>query len=173
MGDIEVRVLAEDEWQEYRSVRLAALQDSPEAFVATHADEAAYDEALWRGRMRRSKRLLATSEDDVVGVVSVGQAEDFPSMAELFGLWVTPARRGTGVATALVQAAADVASTDGRSHLAYWVGTENGRAVAFASGFGFRPGDRRRQMRGPAHVDEQEIMMVLALGDDRGQPTPF
>lgn len=174
MGDIDVRVLAEGDWEEYRDVRLAALKESPEAFAATYEDEAVFDEALWRQRMVRSKRLLASVDDRVVGVVSIGQAgEDNPNTAELFGLWVAPAARGTGVATALVQAGADVALADGSTHLAYWVSTDNGRAVAFASGFGFRPGDSRRPMRVRNGGDEEEIMMVIALGDDRGQPTPF
>ncbi len=174
MGDINVRVLGEDDWEEYRNVRLAALKESPEAFVSSYEDEADYDEALWRERMIRSKRLLATTGDTLVGVASVGQAgEDKASTAELFGLWVTPSARGTGVATALVQAGADVARGDGRTHLSYWVGTDNGRAVAFASGFGFRPGDSRRPMRSRHSTDEEEIMMVIALGADRGQPTPF
>jgi predicted GNAT family acetyltransferase len=173
MGDIDVRVLSEDDWQAFRAVRLAALKESPEAFVASYDEEAGYDEARWRQRMLKSKRLLATVGDDVVGVASVGQSSEKPSAAELFGLWVTPVARGTGVATALVQAGADVALADGRSHLAYWVGTDNGRAVAFASGFGFRPGDSRRPVRVRNGSDDEEIVMVIALGADRGQPTPF
>ena len=59
-------------------------------------------------------------------------------------------------------------AADGRSHLAYWVGTDNGRAVAFASGFGFRPTDTRRPMRVAGEEDgEEEIAMVLPLGEDR------
>jgi len=37
MSEISVRVLREDDWQAYRQVRLAALQESPEAFLAAHA----------------------------------------------------------------------------------------------------------------------------------------
>ena len=40
MSDISVRVLQEDDWHAYREVRLAALQESPEAFLATYAEEA-------------------------------------------------------------------------------------------------------------------------------------
>jgi GNAT superfamily N-acetyltransferase len=172
MSEITVRVLTEDEWEKYRSVRLAALRESPEAFAATLEAETAYDEALWRERMTRSRRLLAEDAGEVVGVASVGQGGDeSPTVAELFGLWVTPARRGTGVATALVRAGADTARAQGSTHLAYWVGTENGRAVAFASGFGFRPTDSRRAMRVVSEDDgQEEIAMVLPLGDDRGMP---
>ena len=70
---------------------------------------------------------------------SARSATDKPEAAQLFGLWVRPEARGGGVAAALVRAGARVAAEQGRSQLYYWVGTDNGRAVAFASGFGFRP----------------------------------
>ena len=176
MSDITVRALGEDEWEQYRSVRLNALEESPEAFVATVEEERAYQEDFWRNRMRRSQRLLAQQQGAPVGVASVGQAsrdgeKDNEKVAELFGLWVAPAARGTGVATQLVQAGADAARKQGRSHLAYWVGADNGRAVAFASGFGFRPTDNRRPMRVKgSDDDEDEVAMVLPLGEDRGVP---
>lgn len=173
MSEITVRALTEDEWKLYRQVRLSALEDSPDAFVASLADEQGFDEAFWRTRMNRSRRLLAEVDGRPVGVASVGQAgADSPNVAELFGLWVAPGFRGAGVATQLVQAGADTARRDGRTHLAYWVGTDNGPAVAFASGFGFRPTDSRRPMR-VASKDggDEEIAMVLALGQDRGVPT--
>ena len=47
-------------------------------------------------------------------------------------------------------------------------------AVAFASGFGFRPTAERRQMRVRSEDDEDEVAMVLALGGDRGSaPVDF
>ena len=176
MSDITVRVLGENEWEQYRSVRLSALEEAPEAFVASADEERAYEEDFWRNRMRRSHRLLAEREGAPVGVASIGQArqdgeKDNEKVAELFGLWVAPAARGTGVASQLVQAGADAARQQGRSHLAYWVGADNGRAVAFASGFGFRPTDSRRPMRVRGEGDdEDEIAMVLPLGEDRGVP---
>jgi GNAT superfamily N-acetyltransferase len=169
MSEITVRPLTEDEWGQYRSIRLAALEESPQAFVATLAEEQAYDEDRWRSRMRRSLRLLAELDGKPVGVASVGDTSpDTPTVAQLFGLFVAPAQRGTGVATRLVQEGADQARERGKSHLEYWVGTENGRAVAFASGFGFRPTDDRRPMRVKSEEDgEEEIAMILPLGEDR------
>jgi len=171
MSDITVRALGEDEWEQYRAARLNALEESPEAFAASLSEEQGYDEDFWRTRMRRSQRLMAEDADGrSIGVASVGQGrQDNERIAELFGLWVTPAARGTGVATQLVQAGADAAREQGRSHLAYWVGSDNGRAVAFASGFGFRPTDNRRPMRVQGEDGaEDEIAMVLPLGEDRG-----
>lgn len=165
MADIIVRALTEEEWAQYRSVRLAALQESPEAFVASHAEEAAYDEDFWRTRMRRSVRLVAEIDGEPVGTASVGEVDTEDGRhSELFGLWVSPALRGKGIATQLVRAGAQSAAGSGKSHLYYWVGTENGRAVAFASGFGFRPTDLRRPVRVESEEDgEEEIAMVLSL----------
>lgn len=171
MSEITVRPLGEDDWQQYRSVRLEALRESPEAFVASIAEEEAYDEALWRERMNRSERLIAEIDGRAVGVVSLGSAAATDSAAgELFGLWVHPEARGVGVATRLVKDTAERARARGHKQLVYWVGTENGRAVAFASGMGFRPTEYRRPMGVVSEEDgDEEIAMVLALGDDPGR----
>lgn len=170
MSEISVRPLGEEEWQDYRSVRLAALKDSPEAFVASYAEEEAYDEEFWRERMRRSTRLLAEVSGDAVGVLSIGQAHDgSENTGELFGLWVAPDWRGKGVATRLVTVGAEHARQMGDTHLIYWVGTDNGRAVAFASGIGFRPTDDRRPMGVQSAEDgDEEIAMILSLAEQLG-----
>ncbi len=173
MTEITVRRLTEEDWVEYRDVRLRALTESPEAFVASADEESEFPEDRWRDRMRRSQRLLAQRADDAVGVASVGTegtAED--TVGELFGLWVHPEQRGSGVARRLLEAAARTAREDNLRHLVYWVGTDNGRAVAFASSFGFRPTDNRRtmQIRGVDVDDEDatEMAMVLPLGSSAG-----
>jgi len=43
--------LVADEWQAYRAIRLAMLQESPSAFGSTHAEAASIDEQLWRQRL--------------------------------------------------------------------------------------------------------------------------
>src|SRR4029079_12628816 len=110
MRDITLRALGVDDWEQYRSVRLVALQESPDAFVASHDDEAAEGEEFWRARMQRSTRLVAERDGRPVGIASVGTADhDQPEAAQLFGLWVHPEARGTGVATELVRAGARTA----------------------------------------------------------------
>ncbi len=181
MTDTTVRALGEQDWQIYRDVRLAALADSPDAFAASAAQERQFDDDFWRRRLARSRRMIAERDGDVVGVVSVGRPSgDEDQSCELFGLWVRPDLRGAGVAWRLVQAGVDQASTDSFRSVVYWVGTDNGRGVAFASSFGFRPTDARRPMKvtgvpegapapeGDADNPEDEMAMIYALGDDPG-----
>jgi GNAT superfamily N-acetyltransferase len=170
MSEITVRALTDDDWQQYRDIRLAALREAPEAFVATVQHEEALSEEDWRQRLRRSRRLIAERDGSPLGVVSLGEAaEPYAGAGELFGLWVSPDARGTGVAWKLVEAGAQQALREGRTHLSYWVGTDNGRAVAFASSFGFRPGSTRRPMRVANEADgAEEMAMILPLGVDPG-----
>src|SRR5688572_14615629 len=100
MSELSVRVLDKDEWATYRDVRLRALRESPEAFVASAEEEEAFEDQVWEDRMERSRRILAVEGDDVIGVVSVGTGHrtGIPGAGELFGLWVAPPRRGSGVA---------------------------------------------------------------------------
>jgi ribosomal protein S18 acetylase RimI-like enzyme len=170
MSEITVRSLGEEDWQQYRDIRLMALRESPGAFVATADQEAALDEHEWRDRMRRARRLVAGRDGAPLGVVSVGQGDpELPCTGELFGLWVAPEGRGTRVAWKLVEAGAAQALADGHKNLGYWVGTSNGPAVAFASSFGFRPTGTRRPMRVANETDgTEEMVMVLPLGDDPG-----
>lgn len=175
MTEINVRLLDENEWSVYRDVRLRALSESPDAFVATAKKEEDYTEKFWRERMTRSRRLLAERNGDVLGVTSLKVFEsDEERIGELFGLWVAPDFRGSGVARRLLEAAAGQARQDNLNHLIYWVGTDNGRAVAFASSFGFRPTDSRRPMPlggEESEEDAEEMAMVLPLSSASGMPT--
>jgi ribosomal protein S18 acetylase RimI-like enzyme len=170
MSEITVRALGEEDWQQFRDVRLMALQDSPDAFVATADQEAALEEQTWRDRMRRARRLVAERDGTPMGVVSLGQGDPEHSVTgELFGLWVAPQGRGGRVAWKLVAAGAAQALADGHKSLGYWVGTHNGPAVAFASSFGFRPTGTRRPMKVTSETDgADEMVMVLPLGADPG-----
>jgi ribosomal protein S18 acetylase RimI-like enzyme len=170
MSEITVRALGEGDWQQFRDIRLMALRDSPDAFVATADQEAGLDEQTWRDRMRRACRLVAERDGAPLGVVSLGQGDpEHSCTGELFGLWVAPEGRGTRVAWQLVEAGAARALADGHKNLGYWVGTSNGPAVAFASSFGFRPTGTRRPMRVANETDgAEEMVMVLPLGDDPG-----
>lgn len=155
MSDLEIRVLGEEEWETFREVRLRALRQDPRAFAATVEEEVAMTEEEWRARMLRSSRMIASLDDEIIGVVSLrvepgppsGDELDDLEPAEVFGLWVAPEHRGRGTPSQLIDAAADRARAYGSTHLVYWVGIDNARAVAFASGYGFRPTDSRREAR--------------------------
>jgi GNAT superfamily N-acetyltransferase len=116
--------------------------------------------------MVRAHRLLAERDGAPVGVASIEMIEGAPRAADFHDLWVTPEARNTGIASRLVQAAADRATRDGCTKLYYWVSTENGRAIGFAINAGCRLTSQRRTSRtNNREFGDQEIALVLSLAN--------
>ena len=86
--------------------------------------------------------LLAELDGVAVGYAAVSVVAD---IAELQRIAVTPARRRTGLATALVAAVAATARTGGADRLLLEVREDNPGALSFYAGRGFVEIDRRRR----------------------------
>lgn len=92
-------------WSTWRSVRLRALGDSPEAFSSSYAEASGPKdhEAHWRGYFTPSgQNFLAIVEQQTVGQVRVVSPEQ-EAEAELMSLWVAPEARGSGLGSELVK----------------------------------------------------------------------
>ena len=167
MHELTVRVLDERDWPIYREIRLAALQESPGVFGDRYDAEAAADQTYWRSQLAAARRIVAESDGSPCGVVAVRSFDQEPGSVELFGLWVDPTARSTGVAGRLVDTAATLAAVEGATQMYYWAGTENGPAIGFATGFGFRiTSHRRPATSGDDALGDTEIALALALEDD-------
>ncbi|QYJ03062.1 GNAT family N-acetyltransferase [Nocardioides panacisoli] len=167
MSDSRVRVLDESDWRIYRDLRLEALRESPDSVVGSREAESDHDEAFWRDLLREEPRFVAERDGQAVGIVGLHPAPDDPDVAEVLGLWVAPTMRGSRIAWELVAAATDRARDQGRTQLFFWVASDSGAAVAFASTFGFRPTSQRRTAPATeAATPQEEVAMVLPLVDD-------
>lgn len=103
-GMIDVRVLTADDWRQWRSLRLAALEEAPSAFGSRLADwQGDGDvEARWRDRLGvpGSHNLVALLDGEPAGMGSGVPAQD--GQVELISLWVAPHARGRGVGDAIL-----------------------------------------------------------------------
>ncbi|GAA1430562.1 hypothetical protein GCM10009616_15460 [Microlunatus lacustris] len=174
MATVKVQLLTEQDWQKYRDIRLRSLQESPAAFATTHAEERSRPDAFWRECMTRVERLLAVRDGQPQGVVSLDRGAPEDSTGDIQDLWVAPECRSTGVAWSLVEAATKRAAELGLRKVTYWVSTENGRAIAFATNFGFRPTSMRRTVQAASEeFGDQEIALVMTLSHDSASaPNP-
>lgn len=169
MVDINVRVLGEADWQVYRDLRLEALRESPDAFVSSYDEESRYDDDHWQEQLRGNRLLIAERNGTPVGVMGLGVNAEDDEVGEVLGLWVDPQARRDRVAAGLVGAAVEQAVDQGRKRLYFWVGSDNGAAVAFASTIGFRPTSERRPAgAGDEAGADDEVAMMLALSADPG-----
>lgn len=106
-----VREARIDEWKQSRTLRLEMLADTPHAFGDRLADVLHWDDEQWR--IRHYSHLLPDSAVFVaverdgrwVGQMEAREFHDHtPARVWLMGVYVTPAHRGNGTATALLEA---------------------------------------------------------------------
>ena len=170
---VQIRRLQPAEWAEVRAVRLGALAESPGAFFATLEQEQAYDESKWRQRLTETAHFGAWEDGRaprLIGLVATFPEEDAASW-HLVAMWVSPDRRGRGIADRLVAAVCDLAQERGAARVALWVADANPRAQAFYRRLGFALSGERALMRA-ADPGSGEARMTLDLAERPGAWPP-
>lgn len=115
----------------WRSLRLQALADAPQAFGSTLQEwQGTGDtETRWRNRLTFVPfNLLARFHGEFVGMV--GATEEKEQTVELISLWVAPIYRGYGIGEVLVNAVVAWATEQNASYVALDVREDNERARA-------------------------------------------
>lgn len=161
--DMRIQLLAEDQWQRYRAVRLRALRDTPDAFASTYADEEAFPVKNWRRRLTSgAQTFIAVLGDKDVGSVTGAAWRGRDGVAGLFGMWVAPEARRKGAGSLLVQRVIDWAVTAGFDHVFLDVADSNHAAIKLYESAGFRPTGNVGALPTPReHVTEHERSLSL------------
>jgi RimJ/RimL family protein N-acetyltransferase len=110
-GQIEVRRLVPADAASYRDIRLAALEGSPEAFGSTFEAESVQPFTWFEDRLARSEVFGAFRDSELLGVAGffIQQGEKKAHKGMLWGMYVRPNARKSGVGRRLVQAVLDSA----------------------------------------------------------------
>lgn len=100
--DVVVELLAPDEWQRLRSIRLEALTDSGHTFGGTYEAESAEDESTWRLKFEKNDFLIASvnGKDAAMLYIEILNG-DFGATCWIGGCWSNPKFRGKGLMRAL------------------------------------------------------------------------
>ncbi|WP_171172249.1 GNAT family N-acetyltransferase [Streptomyces sp. I05A-00742] len=160
--EIITRPLDPDEWRLYRSVRLTALADTPEAFGSTWDRENAFPEELWRERLSRRNTFLAERRGEACGLVGV--VPTGPRTAELVSLWVAAGARGTGAGGLLVDAAVGWAADRGLAEIRLWVTDGNDRAERLYRRKGFARTGESQPLRADDDLTESAMARPVRRG---------
>ena len=160
-----IRRIVEDDWAEYRDIRLAMLREIPMAYSETPEEVVGRGEADWRQRAAASgstpgiRFVAITSGGEWIGSMGGFVDADGPT---LVGVYVVPAFRGdaAGVTSALLAAVEDWASGYSTS-IRLDVHESNARAIASYEKRGYvATGSTKPYPPDPAHV---ELEMVKQL----------
>jgi ribosomal protein S18 acetylase RimI-like enzyme len=131
------RINAED-WELVREVRLRALREDPDAFLATHAQESAFPDEQWQARAAQANgaTFIAAGADGAEGLAT-GFVDADPTTVFLVGMWVAPALRGSGTAQELVEHVVEWARARGSERVSLSVEGQNLRAARLYERCGF------------------------------------
>jgi len=100
---IQVYELTDSDWERLRTLRLASLADSPDAFGGSYEVEAELPREAWLERMSTLRFFTALIDNQDMAVMSIEQFDgDFGANIWLGGCWVDPSVRGTGVMKAMM-----------------------------------------------------------------------
>lgn len=134
-----VRLLAAEDVEAYRELRLAGLRAHPHAFAAAAEDEVAWPVSQWTARLQQRATFGAFVGADLVGTaaLSLDAGRKVRHRGHLFGVYVAPSARGTGAGRALI--AAVLAAARGQAEeLVLSVAIGNAPAIALYLACGFR-----------------------------------
>ncbi|MGQ3284480.1 GNAT family N-acetyltransferase [Bosea sp. (in: a-proteobacteria)] len=166
-----IRLLRPDDAGAYRTLRLQALRDHPEAFGASHEDEAARSLDMTTRRLDGGPLNCvfgAFAGENLIGTAGFIVPDRSPKSRHkglLVGVHVAPAHRGHGLGRALVKAVIDHA----RAHVVLLqaaAGVANAPALRLYESLGFRHYGREDKALRVDGVFIDEALIVLDFAAD-------
>jgi RimJ/RimL family protein N-acetyltransferase len=146
----------EEEWIVLRDMRLAALRESPGAFLSAHSDESVFEEQKWRAEFERGEWTIEIRNDKPIALVGVTREQSTPpDECYLEYMWVSPGFRRCGVATNLIKTVLRRLLNRGFVTIWLWVldGNEPARHLYEKCGF-TSTGLTQRPHRSPSRSEE-------------------
>jgi ribosomal protein S18 acetylase RimI-like enzyme len=143
MSNISIISLPQSRWQEYRALRLQALQTDPTAFARTYDEDAALSDTNWQDKLNGTTACMvfAECEGKLIGMVGAffDQGSCVQHRATIVAMYVMPSFRGQGIAKQLMQVLIDKLMA--HPHIIYvslTVRTNNVSAIKLYGNLGFK-----------------------------------
>lgn len=165
---IKIRLLNDNDAEEYKEKRIEALQNHPEAFSSSVEEELEYSIEVHASRLRavNAYTIGAFEEDKLVGVVTLVTEikRKLKHRSDIFALYVTPQVRRHGVGKQLMNAAIEKAKEIGGVEQVYLtVSSNNIAAKNLYESIGFKMigSDPRAMKIGNAYIGEDLMALYF------------
>jgi GNAT superfamily N-acetyltransferase len=172
-----VRRVRPGDWPEFRRLRLEALKDTPLAFVEQYDEAIVLPDEAWQERAARCAAdgdraaFVAAVGDRLIGTMTCIAEPEVAghSSAQIVGVYLTPERRGSGVAVDLLDAVLAWAYGELRpDRLRLHVLETNDRARAFYRRNGFvESGATMAYPPDPAYTELELVHRPTLIGAAR------
>ena len=159
---VRLERLTAAEGPRFRTIRLRALQDAPDAFGSTFEESAARPAESWAKQLLELPTFVAVENGLDVGLVRCMRHEARSDTAWLISMWVAPEMRGRGVGSALVDAVIEWGQTAHVNRLLLDVADHNIPAIALYEKKGFLPTGEVSTLPAPReHIREHQRELRL------------
>lgn len=117
MPSLSIRAITANDWQTYKTLRLQSLQDAPNAFGSTYAEEVERSDEAWATRVQnalgsqKAQIFFALIDDQACGLVWCKLLDDKETAVALYQMWVALQALRCGAGSALIEAAIAWASS--------------------------------------------------------------
>lgn len=147
MKNISIISLHPTRWQEFKQLRLEALQQDASAFGSSFDEEIIYTGDVWEKRISTSfnqegfMMFCAESEGKLVGMMGSGWSQRINTkhIATIYSVYVTASMRGKGVGSQLLEAIlSNLATIPNIEKVNLTVTLDQSSAIALYEKFGFR-----------------------------------
>lgn len=165
---VRIDLLSRVDWPDLRSARLAALCDSPDAFVAALDRELQRGPREWIDSIERLTWVAAREGVDVCGIMCLTAPDpDAPNERYIESVWVAPRHRRQGLVRRMLQKLEEQARAEGAERLQFWVLETNSPAYDAYLKLSFNEMPEREQdskkMRPDGSFVKERLMVKLLL----------
>lgn len=149
-------ILVRDQWPIVREMRLAALRESPQAFLGVFEDELIFQPDDWIKTFESASWHGCFIADSPVGIAKSSILTEHPEERYIESFWVNPQHRNRRIARLIVHSIVDEARREGRLFIRLSVLHTNRAAIAVIRQLGF-------SRRVPSRTNEREICLELLI----------
>ena len=161
-----IRCLTQADWKVFRTIRLRALQDSPDAFSSNFAREGAFSDQEWIDRLSNpdvAQFVAFDGNERPLGMVVGAPYTVDEKSAGLFGMWVAPEGRRQKLGRALVASVVKWATDFGYDRILLDVADNNRPAISLYESCNFERNGVTGSLPVPRqHITEHQLELVLS-----------
>ena len=170
MDNLLITEFTGDDWEAYKALRLASLEDSPDAFGSTFEREFNFTEKVWRSRLTPSDNpvhilpLVALSHNQPIGLATGAVHSHQGETAHIYQMWVSKPYRGIGIAKDFLDRIEAWANELELTSLSLAVTTHNAGAMRLYQSAGFVSSGNTEPLRENSNLSVQSMVLTLTSG---------
>jgi len=160
----QVRLLDAADWAVLKRLRLASIEDAPQALLCRPEVERARSDEEWALLLNGKNWLAAFAAAGPVGIAAC-VVDPATGRRYVESMWVDPTHRRRGVAGQLLRAAGRLARSQGHGSIYLWVLEGNTAARDFYLRQGFSPTGVAQPIGDHHEMREEEFSLALTGPD--------